>query len=285
MQAFGITEEDVETVLKENWARVNSQGHTFESMAANLLPQLDHDVIEHSALFGDDLDTQTRYAHEEIERQLSVKLGVMVPRAETMALSDAWFDLHMQGNVPPMIAKASKSICVAHQIKGICDPMYIANVIAFELGAGDGQGHFIQHGSPTILAETLDKIASRVAGSYSSCFAMSAEAVRAELGKAIQYGIAMGAVQSRIEQRPEGWTVVNSQGAIKLRLADGSPAYLPTREEVVEQCRLSGLYEVKAGNPAGLAEGVLVEFLSTRSTDAASQASTEDRQPTNRPRG
>lgn len=49
-------------------------------------------------------------------------------------------------------------------------------------------------------------------------------------------------------------------GAIKLRLADGSPAYLPTREEVVQQCRLSGLFEVKEGNPAGLAEGVLVEF-------------------------
>jgi hypothetical protein len=26
--------------------------------------------------------------------------------------------------------------------KGICDPMYIMNVIAFELGIGDGRGNF-----------------------------------------------------------------------------------------------------------------------------------------------
>lgn len=96
------------------------------------------------------------------------------------------------------------------------------------------------------------------------------------------------AVLSMIEQRPEGWTVVNSQGAIKLRLADGSPAYLPTREEVVEHCRISGLYEAKAGNPADLAEGVLVQFLSTRPTDAISQAAQEamtQNQPSDRPRG
>jgi hypothetical protein len=175
-------------------------------------------------------------------------------------LTAAWFDLYLPRCVPQQIANASKGICAAHQIKGICDPMYIANVIAFELGAGDGQGSFFQHGTPVISSETLDKIASRLAFSYSSCLAMSAEAVRTQLGKAIQFGIAAGAVQSRIEQRPEGWTVVNSQGAIKLRLADGTPAYLPTREEVVQQCRLSGLFEAKAGNPAGLAEGVLVEF-------------------------
>ncbi len=261
MQAFGITEEDVETVLKAHWARVaNTEGHSFESMAATLLPSLDHGLIEQSALFGDDMDMQTRYAHEEIERQLSTTLCVLEPQPGTVPLTAAWFDLYLPRCVPQQIANASKGICAAHQIKGACDPMYIANVIAFELGAGDGQGRFFQHGTPVISSETLDKIASRLAGSYSSSADMSTDAVRAQLGNAIQFGIAAGAIQSRIEHRPEGWTVVNSLGAIKLRLADGSHAYLPTREEVVQQCRLSGLFEVKAGNPDGLAEGVLVEF-------------------------
>lgn len=44
--------------------------------------------------------------------------------------------------VPADIRRLSERICRSYNIKGICDPMYIANVIAFELGLGDGQGNF-----------------------------------------------------------------------------------------------------------------------------------------------
>ena len=45
-------------------------------------------------------------------------------------------------NVPADIRKLSERLCRSYNIRGICDPMYIANVIALELGRGDGMGKF-----------------------------------------------------------------------------------------------------------------------------------------------
>lgn len=44
--------------------------------------------------------------------------------------------------VPPDIRRAAERIVAAYGICGICDPMYIANVIAVETGRGDGNGRF-----------------------------------------------------------------------------------------------------------------------------------------------
>lgn len=40
------------------------------------------------------------------------------------------------------IRSASERICQAYGIRGICDPAYIANIIAMETGKGDGKGNF-----------------------------------------------------------------------------------------------------------------------------------------------
>lgn len=45
-------------------------------------------------------------------------------------------------DVPADIRAAATSIVRSYPIRGICDPMYIANVIARDLGRGDGQSHF-----------------------------------------------------------------------------------------------------------------------------------------------
>lgn len=45
-------------------------------------------------------------------------------------------------DVPEDIKRLSRRLCQSYGIKGICDPMYIANVIAMELGRGDGQSNF-----------------------------------------------------------------------------------------------------------------------------------------------
>lgn len=45
-------------------------------------------------------------------------------------------------DVPPKIRELATRICRSYGIWGVCDPMYIANVIALELGFGDGQSHF-----------------------------------------------------------------------------------------------------------------------------------------------
>ena len=47
-------------------------------------------------------------------------------------------------NIPKGLKVLATRICRAYGIRGICDPAYIANVIAFELGLGDGQGNFTE---------------------------------------------------------------------------------------------------------------------------------------------
>ena len=45
-------------------------------------------------------------------------------------------------DVPDKLKKTARRICKAYGIRGICDPMYIANIIALELGLGDGKSYF-----------------------------------------------------------------------------------------------------------------------------------------------
>lgn len=44
--------------------------------------------------------------------------------------------------IPNNLRNAATSIVRSYGIKGICDPMYIANVIALNLGLGDGKSNF-----------------------------------------------------------------------------------------------------------------------------------------------
>ena len=66
-------------------------------------------------------------------------------------------------NVPTNIRNISESICREFNINGICDPMYIANVIAVELNLGDGCGNFADN-KPNL--DNVDKVAERLKYSY-----------------------------------------------------------------------------------------------------------------------
>jgi hypothetical protein len=44
--------------------------------------------------------------------------------------------------VPDDIRRAAEHICRVYPIRGICDPMYVANTIARETGRGDGKSNF-----------------------------------------------------------------------------------------------------------------------------------------------
>lgn len=66
-------------------------------------------------------------------------------------------------NVPLSIRMASEEICQEFNITGICDPMYISNVIAKELGIGDGCHHFNDN-SPSL--EKIEHLSQRLKGSY-----------------------------------------------------------------------------------------------------------------------
>lgn len=45
-------------------------------------------------------------------------------------------------DVPADIRRLAERICRSYGIRGICDPMYLANIIAVETGRGDGQHSF-----------------------------------------------------------------------------------------------------------------------------------------------
>ena len=77
--AYEPTEEDVANVLSSNALVVaNTDGQSFASMASELFADLDLDLVEQAALYGDDLDSQTDYANDEITRQLR-EMGVLEP--------------------------------------------------------------------------------------------------------------------------------------------------------------------------------------------------------------
>jgi len=66
-------------------------------------------------------------------------------------------------NVPVNIRNISENICREFNIKGICDTMYISNVIAVKLGIGDSCGNFNDN-KPNL--ENVNKLAERLKYSY-----------------------------------------------------------------------------------------------------------------------
>ena len=80
--AYQPTEDDVENVLRSNSLSVaNTNGKSFGSIANEVFGNLDLDLIEQAALYGDDLDDQTDYANDEIARQLR-EMGILEPLKE-----------------------------------------------------------------------------------------------------------------------------------------------------------------------------------------------------------
>lgn len=106
--------------------------------------------------------------------------------------SKAWFDRCFVGYdseahreyyqaVPTALRACVERICIRFAIRGICDPMYVANVVAFELGWGDGQGTFtpeafnaqLGQAKRAELDETLMRLATRLSSAYSTCVSNS----------------------------------------------------------------------------------------------------------------
>lgn len=76
--AYQVSDEDIENVLQNYSLRVtDTQGKSFETMAAELINQIDAARVEKAALrAGIDLDEQTQAANDEIKTIL-VELGIL----------------------------------------------------------------------------------------------------------------------------------------------------------------------------------------------------------------
>lgn len=84
--------------------------------------------------------------------------------------SKQWFDgAFADSNVPEPLRRFSESLCSQYTIRGICDPMYVANVAGVELGVGDGCGTFGEFDSDRVDSEKIHRLAKRLVFSYSTC--------------------------------------------------------------------------------------------------------------------
>lgn len=109
-----------------------------------------------------------------------------------VAFSPAWFDeafKHAETPIPEDIRNAAVNIIVTHDIRGICDPMYVANSIALFMQRGNGRGFFEQ--GRTACRESnevlLDRTATRLAFSYSCSQAVTKSAMHDALLKTLQH--------------------------------------------------------------------------------------------------
>ena len=74
-------------------------------------------------------------------------------------------------SLPPTLRTFAEAFCTRFEVRGICDPMYCANVAAFETGLGDGSGNF--NASKTVTEAEIAKVADRLLFAYSTCIAQA----------------------------------------------------------------------------------------------------------------
>ncbi len=70
----------------------------------------------------------------------------------------------LKNNVPEEIKKRVEAITKRYIINGICDPMYIANIIANRTGCGDGMGEFTS--VPEFTTEQCETVATALRNAY-----------------------------------------------------------------------------------------------------------------------
>lgn len=93
--------------------------------------------------------------------------------------SREWFDEAFANSspLPPQLRNMAERMCREFNIRGICDPMYIANVAAFELGMGDGRSSFDDR--PTRPeSPAIEKLAQRFLFAYATCISDKASMLR-----------------------------------------------------------------------------------------------------------
>lgn len=88
-------------------------------------------------------------------------------------------------HIPENLKKAVIRICQSYGLTGLCDPMYIANVIAVELGIGDGQSNFYGKNASHIVKRMG---IYKFSGTANECFLYIHRAQGNSVDYALKYG-------------------------------------------------------------------------------------------------
>jgi hypothetical protein len=81
--------------------------------------------------------------------------------------------------LPQPLRIFAQAFCTRFEVRGICDPMYCANVAAVETGLGDGCGNFNAVKTPT--EQDIAKVADRLLFAYSTCIANASTGTTPEI--------------------------------------------------------------------------------------------------------
>lgn len=119
------------------------------------------------------IDTTQAWANQRLLEHGIKRLATKSGSFPEVTLSDFYDDALSGYNVPEGLAEISKIICRLGQIRGVCDPMYICNVIAYETKAGDGCGEFHPQESVEYACARIDSVIDRLTRSYETSFTRS----------------------------------------------------------------------------------------------------------------
>ena len=74
-----------------------------------------------------------------------------------------------EARIQPWIRNFVHEFIGDHQIKGLCDPMYVANCVAHKLGVGDGSTNFYDAMPVNTDDDAVGKLARQLSFAYQSC--------------------------------------------------------------------------------------------------------------------
>lgn len=90
-------------------------------------------------------------------------LGITVPERPLPDIPSL-----IESDVPKNISEFVIWLCSKAHIRGLCDPMYLSNVIASETQAGDGRGNFWEN-KAEVTNITIKTIVDRICSAYRAC--------------------------------------------------------------------------------------------------------------------
>lgn len=114
------------------------------------------------------IDRYPRWADQKLFELGVRRYALSNQETEGKILQDFYEEALANENIPAKLAEISKTFCRTAGIRGICDPVYVCNVIAFETQAGDGCGEYHPREDLDYAMSHISNALTRLESSYHS---------------------------------------------------------------------------------------------------------------------